>query len=84
MKAHGHSRHDKSSCEYGCCTTKSDPKKNCRPIVDRARRKTARQHDKKAVEQGVDLINEDFSMAMEDLVIQEQMDLPMLAYLAIR
>ena len=43
MKAYGHSRNDKLECKYGCCTTKSGPKKNCRNIVDRANRKTARQ-----------------------------------------
>jgi hypothetical protein len=46
MKAYGHSRYDKSTCKYGCCTTKSGIKKNCRPIVDRAHRKTARQEGK--------------------------------------
>ena len=43
MKAYGHSRHDKIECKYGCCTTKSGKAKNCRGLVDRANRKTARQ-----------------------------------------
>lgn len=43
MKPYGHSRKDKQECKYGCCTTKSGKKKNCRGEVDRANRKTARQ-----------------------------------------
>lgn len=43
MKAYGHSRRDKLACRYGCCTTKSGKAKNCRVVVDRANRKTARQ-----------------------------------------
>lgn len=43
MKAYGHSRKDKIECQYGCCTTKSGVKKNCRAVVDKANRKTARQ-----------------------------------------
>jgi hypothetical protein len=43
MKAYGHSRRDKLECKYGCCTTKSGVKKNCRVLVDRARRKAARR-----------------------------------------
>lgn len=43
MKAYGHDRHDKIECKYGCCTYKSGKKLNCRKIVDRAHRKTARQ-----------------------------------------
>jgi len=43
MKAYGHSRRDKIECKYGCCTTKSGPKKNCRAVVDKSNRKTARQ-----------------------------------------
>jgi hypothetical protein len=43
MKAYGHSRKDKLECKYGCCTMKSGKLKNCRHIVDRANRKTARQ-----------------------------------------
>lgn len=46
MKAYGHSRDDKWACAYRCCTSKSDPQKLCRPLVDRARRKKARQADK--------------------------------------
>lgn len=46
MKAYGHSRKDKWSCVYGCCTGKSDKKKNCREDVDRSKRKTARQEGK--------------------------------------
>lgn len=43
MKAYGHSRRDKIECQYGCCTTKSGAKKNCRSVVDKSNRKTARQ-----------------------------------------
>jgi hypothetical protein len=43
MKPYGHSRKDKEECKYGCCTGKSGKDKNCRGIVDRANRKTARQ-----------------------------------------
>jgi hypothetical protein len=43
MKAYGHSRRDKLQCKYGCCTGKSGISKNCRKVVDRANRKTARQ-----------------------------------------
>ena len=47
MKAYGHSRTDKQTCKYGCCTLKSGKMKNCRSVVDRANRKTARQEMKK-------------------------------------
>ena len=43
MKPYGHSRKDKEECEYGCCTSKSGKKHDCRSVVDRANRKTARQ-----------------------------------------
>lgn len=43
MKAYGHSRRDKLECVYGCCTSKSGAAKDCRKLVDRTRRKTARQ-----------------------------------------
>lgn len=43
MKPYGHSRKDKLTCKSGCCTGKSGKKKNCRKLVDRAHRKTARQ-----------------------------------------
>lgn len=49
MKAYGHSRHDKIECRHGCCTTKSGKAKNCRGVVDRANRKTARQSGIKEV-----------------------------------
>lgn len=49
MKAYGHSRHDKIECKYGCCTTKSGKAKNCRGVVDRANRKTARQFGVKEI-----------------------------------
>ncbi len=49
MKAYGHSRRDKLECKYGCCTGKSGKKKNCRTVVDRANRKTARQEAKSEV-----------------------------------
>lgn len=43
MKAYGHSRRDMLTCAYGCCTTSSGKKKNCRHLVDSAKRKSARQ-----------------------------------------
>jgi hypothetical protein len=43
MKSYGHSRRDKLECRFGCCTSKSGKKKNCRRIVDRSKRKAARQ-----------------------------------------
>lgn len=47
MKAYGHSRKDKLECKYGCCTSKSGKEKNCRKIVDKTNRKTARANMKK-------------------------------------
>lgn len=49
MKAYGHSRTDKRTCLYGCCTTKSGIQKNCRPVVDKTKRKTARQEGRRAM-----------------------------------
>lgn len=49
MKPYGHSRRDKLTCAYGCCTTKSGFKLKCREVVDRANRKTARQKGKRKV-----------------------------------
>lgn len=49
MKAYGHSRKDKLSCKYGCCTFKSGKDKSCRKEVDRTNRKTARQEAKKVI-----------------------------------
>lgn len=49
MKAYGHSRFDKIECKYGCCATKCGAKKNCRPIMDKARRKKARQTGEKEI-----------------------------------
>ena len=49
MKPYGHSRTDKLECKYGCCTGKSGVLKNCRGIVDKANRKTARQVAKKDI-----------------------------------
>lgn len=43
MKAYGHTRRDKLECKFGCCTEKSGKDKNCRSLVDRANRKSARQ-----------------------------------------
>jgi hypothetical protein len=53
MKAYGHSRRDKIECKYGCCTMKSGKAKNCRAVVDRANRKTARQSGIKDVVVGI-------------------------------
>lgn len=43
MKAYGHTRQDKLECAFGCCTRKSGKKLNCRKLVDRSKRKAARQ-----------------------------------------
>lgn len=51
MKAYGHSRKDKLECKYGCCTSKSGAKKNCRKEVDRTNRKTARQEAVKEIKE---------------------------------
>jgi len=50
MKAYGHSRKDKFTCKWGCCTFKSGEKKNCRKLVDKTKRKAARQAAKKEVD----------------------------------
>lgn len=49
MHPYGHSRKDKLECQYGCCSFKSGKDKNCRNVVDKANRKTARQEQKKEV-----------------------------------
>ena len=46
MKPYGHSRFFKQTSEYGCCTNKGGRHKLSRNIVDRSRRKTARQEGK--------------------------------------
>lgn len=46
MKPYGFSRRDKLSCRYGCCDGYCGRKRNCRKIVQRNRRKTARQYAK--------------------------------------
>lgn len=43
MQAYGHSRRDKLTCKYGCCTGKSGKERSYRCQRDRIRRKTARQ-----------------------------------------
>ena len=43
MKPYGYTRKDKLECEYGCCTFKGGRHKKCRKIIDRIKRKTARQ-----------------------------------------
>lgn len=50
MKPYGHSRKDKIECDHGCCTLKSGKKKNCRKVVDKTNRKTARKEAKEAKE----------------------------------
>lgn len=52
MKAYGHSRRDKLECRWGCCTGKSGSKKWCRYVVDKAKRKAARQQAKKVAHEG--------------------------------
>jgi hypothetical protein len=47
MKPYGHSRSDiGKSCPYGCCTGKSDKRRNIRAVRDRSRRKRERQSAK--------------------------------------
>lgn len=44
MKAYGHTRSDiGKSCPYGCCTGKSDKRRNLRDVRDRSRRKKERR-----------------------------------------
>lgn len=44
MHAYGHNRRDKLvECKYGCCTYKSGVHLNCRKVVDKQNRKSARQ-----------------------------------------
>jgi len=57
MKAYGHSRRDKLSCPQGCCTGMCGKKKNCREIVDAARRKKARNEAKKQIHIVMNMIN---------------------------
>lgn len=63
MKAYGHTRKDKIECKYGCCTTKSGKKKNCRDIVDKTKHKKARQFQKKECE----VIEENLVVQMEEV-----------------
>jgi hypothetical protein len=51
MKAYGHSRRDKLSCQYGCCTGKCGKERNSRDIVDKARRKKERNKAKKEIKE---------------------------------
>lgn len=55
MKAYGHTRTDKLECDYGCCTTKSGKRKNCRKIVDKSKRKKARQQVNDIVSHEIDV-----------------------------
>lgn len=43
MHAYGHTRRDCRTCKYGCCVLKGNKHKNSHKVVDKARRKTARQ-----------------------------------------
>lgn len=44
MKAYGHKRKEVGTCPYGCCyASKSGKELNCRKLVDKSRRKRARQ-----------------------------------------
>jgi len=58
MKAYGHSREDKRECKFGCFHTKSGLKMNCRKIVDRSNRKTARQLNLKIIKNEIGEENE--------------------------
>lgn len=46
MKVYGQKRYDALACRQGCCTTKYGKEKDSRKIMDRSRRKTARQTGK--------------------------------------
>lgn len=61
MKAYGHSRTDGKSCEYGCCTGKTDKRKVGRAQVDRARRNAARQAHAKEC----DILQNDGTIAVD-------------------
>lgn len=50
MKAYGHTRKDMQRCSYGCCGFKSMKEKNCRHIVDKSKRKSARQGENRDIE----------------------------------
>ena len=43
MQAYGHSRRDKLTCKYGCCTGKSGKERSYRCQRDNVKRKSARQ-----------------------------------------
>lgn len=45
MKAYGSDRRDARTCRYGCCGEKRNVNRDCRPLVDKARRKRERQKD---------------------------------------
>ena len=53
MKAYDHVRRDKLECRYGCCTGKSGKDRNCRNVVDKANKKTARQKQKQEIDFGL-------------------------------
>ncbi len=57
MKPYGHSRKDAYEC---FCCGKTGKHKDCRELVDRSNRKTARQEGKKQVKRGlfIDLIKQ--------------------------
>jgi NAD-dependent oxidoreductase involved in siderophore biosynthesis len=53
MKIYGYKRHERKTCDYGCCyhLNKLHPeRKRTRKSIDKIRRKTARQEAKKEVE----------------------------------
>lgn len=54
MKAYGHSRKDMQRCRYGCCGFNSVKQKDCRDVVDKSKRKSARQEGQNEVKSGVD------------------------------
>lgn len=67
MHAYGHIRRDKFECKYGCCTTKSGKKKDCRVRVDRQNRKSARQAFRNEINYGLDEIRQELVDFMEEI-----------------
>ncbi len=49
MRVYGSKRYDALTCLYGCCTTKYGRHKQHRKVLDRGRRKTARQAARKEI-----------------------------------
>lgn len=51
MKAYGHIRGELKTCKFGCCAGKAGKVYGFRDLVDRSRRKRARQEGQKITRQ---------------------------------